>query len=546
MGNELDNRRIRPEDDPTPGLWTIRSAVLTPGDRVEYKLTMKKGDVLFASAESDAFDPALSVVDAKGKELIKNDDREEGDQSPFLEVKAPADGVYLLKVLSFRSAAGGKFEIRIRTFTPLEAKFDKQIHPAPSTTLGERGRTVVRFTGVKGKIYDLRRVFGTRPNPPFDTSSSMEYVRTIGPSGVDENDFLMLRSPDDTPVVEALKDGDFYAEYEGDRTVQIRTDFREVAVLPIKASDRLTLDFAPGEIKVVELPVDQNQIVRTVLKGRAIAQRLVVPSDPLGTSTVGGDPTYGIRQGWTWFRPVRDSDDDVVRVFHKKETARFLLRSTDGITGETATLTNTDSLPEWKSGVPIEGQMAIGESRLYTLKSGKSELMKASIMATQFLVRLDIFQLNGQRANTLLDSRTNRPIAELYYPEPEQFVVRVTCDGYGGSGPYTMTRETAVATAYALGTTQAIDLDGRNFKLYSVDLEAGKRYQMVYDHPDHPLRLDVLDEEGRFIGSQGVDFDTVAVRYFVPTRTGRHRLWFRGEPGSWHIKLEPHVPPVVG
>ena len=32
---------------------------------------------------------------------------------------------------------------------------------------------------------------------------------------------------------------------------------------------------------------------------------------------------------------------------------------------------------------------------------------------------------------------------------------------------------------------------------------------------------------------------------FTPKRSGRHRLWLRGNPGEWHFRLEPHVPPKV-
>ena len=134
----------------------------------------------------------------------------------------------------------------------------------------------------------------------------------------------------------------------------------------------------------------------------------------------------------------------------------------------------------------------------------------------------------------------------LASPEAAKFIVRVICDGYGGSGPFTMDRQTAVASPFPLGAVQTVDLDGRNFRLYSVDLEAGKRYQLVYDHPDHNLVLDMIDDEGQFVGSQSINFDSVAVRYFVPTRTGRHRLWIRGGAGSWHIKLEPHSAPGIG
>ena len=118
-------------------------------------------------------------------------------------------------------------------------------------------------------------------------------------------------------------------------------------------------------------------------------------------------------------------------------------------------------------------------------------------------------------------------------------------DGYGGSGPFAMRRTTLVPSPYTLGAVETLKLDGTNFGLYSVNLEAGKRYQFLVDNPGQPLRVDLLDDEGEFLVSQGLNFGEVAVQYFTPKRSGRHRLWLRGNPGEWQFRLEPHVPPKV-
>jgi len=60
------------------------TAILTPGEFVEYTVKLKKDEVIVADAKNDAFDPALEVVDVKGKVLDQNDDRFPGDQRPLL------------------------------------------------------------------------------------------------------------------------------------------------------------------------------------------------------------------------------------------------------------------------------------------------------------------------------------------------------------------------------------------------------------------------------------------------------------------------------
>lgn len=547
-GNTGDEYQTRPEDDRDERLWTERTAILTPGDRVEYKITLKKGDTLFAGAQSDAFDPALSVTDGKGKEFLKNDDREEGDQSPFVNFKAPEDDTYLLRVLSYRSAAGGKFMISFRTFTPIDAKFEKQVHTAPKGDPEERIRTVFRLPVKQGKIYNLGRLVGSLPtNDQSQTQSRYEaqpaLLRLVGPTGVARNDFRSFRSPAGLTMVEALKDGDLYAEYQADRSVTLRTDFREVVVVPGKPAETLNFDLSPGETRIVEIPVTPNMVVHTTITGNVGETSITVPSDPGGAAPSNSDQTYGSRTGWSWYRLKSRSDNDVVRVFKHKETARLMVESWDQEAPHKVTVANTDTLPEWRSGTPIKDQIGIGEVRLYQLTGTKSGIMNASFKASQFLIQLDFFRLNGERNRVY--SAEGESSFEFYFQEPETYIVRVCCVGYGGSGPFTISRETVVPKAYKLGANQTMQIDGKGFSLFSVDLEAGKPYQLVKDRADKEMTIEILDDDGQRVQPQTMIFNNVIVRYFTPTKSGRYRLWFLGPSGTWKFRLEPFTPPSI-
>ncbi len=547
MGGEVqeDGRKARPEEGDGSELWTTKSAILTPGDRVEFKLVMKKGETLFASATSDAFDPALELVDAKGALLAKNDDREEGDQSPFVAVRVPEAGTYTLRVLGFKQASGGKFELKTRTFVAYDAPLGPATHQAPPNPQGrsEAPRFVFRLAAKKDRIYDLKRASIVRP-----IVSGLPLVRIVGPTGVAAKDYETIESSGE-PVFRALADGDYYLDHRtydaSARPFEARTDFREVAVVPAKPSDALTFDIQPDELKIVEMPVVPDLIVRTTIVGRSLAQRLSAPFDPETRVTQRNDPAYGQSRGYTWFLMNRDEGDDVVRVFHGTGTARFAIRSLAGAAQKVA-LKNAESLPLWKAGETEKGALAIGDVRLYLLRSTKSELMKVFAKSPQFQAKLDIFRLNGELANSLMDRSTHTASDDLYFPEADAFIVRLTCDGYGGSGEFTMSRDTLAAKPYALGTSQTMVLDGANFGLYEVQLEAGKRYQLTTDAPNKPLRADLLDEDGQFLTSQALVFDNVTVQYFVPTRSGRHRLWLRGAPGTRRFKFELHTPPKIG
>ena len=132
--------------------------------------------------------------------------------------------------------------------------------------------------------------------------------------------------------------------------------------------------------------------------------------------------------------------------------------------------------------------------------------MKVDARSPQFQAKLDIFRLSGERANSIMDRKTHTATDDLYFPEADTFIVRLTCDGYGGSGEFAMRRDTLAAKPYTMGAAQTMVLDGANFGLYEVQLEAGKRYQLTTDQPDKGLRADLLDEDGQFLDEPGHAF----------------------------------------
>ena len=535
-----ESGKARPEDDEGERLWTTRTAIVTPGDRVEYKFTVKKGETLFAGATSDAFDPALSVVDPKGVEIAKNDDREEGDQAPFVSVRFPEDGTYLLRVLSYKSASGGKFILKTRTFTAFDARLGPATTEVGRDEDGDR-RIVFRLDAKKGGVYDLRNPVGVERNGRY----AMSFVRIVGPTGVGSADVEPIAVPFSGSVFLARASGDYYIEYRSVTATRIATDYREVKVATVGIAAEAKLSLEPGEVRLVEFPVVPDAIVRTTLTGGSTVSQVSAPDDPRTRSFASGDPTYGNTPAFSFYLLHYGETDDVVRLFHGTGTARVAIRSTEPKT-MTVTVRNSETLPEWKAGDPMAGNLAIGEIRLYTLRSAKSELMKVVAKSPAFQAHLDIFGLNGNLANSLIDRRRNVAADDLYFPEADTFLVRLSCDGYGGSGPYTMRRDIPDALPYRLGDARTLTLTGSNFGLFSVDLEAGKRYELITDGTDRYLWVDLLDEDGQFLRSQAITLDGVLVQYFVPTRSGRHRLWLRGEAGDRRFTFRANVPPKIG
>lgn len=532
---------LHPEDDTNDGrLYETRTAILTPGDRVEYKLTVEKSATLFAGATSDAFDPALSIEDASGHVLAKNDDRAEGDQAPFVAFRFPAAGSYTLKVLSYKQAAGGKFTLKMRTFVASDATIGTSVHEFPAGVSAEH-RVDLRIAAKKGIVYDLSAL---RPaGPPGGVPS---FVRVIGPSGVETSDFDRIATADGAPVFQAKVDGDFYVEYRAYGPVRFESQFREVPLMRGQPVGEVTAELAPFALVLIEFPIEARQIVRTALDGGPFAYRMTAP-DAKGFPESGyqTDTTYGNTPSWAFFQLERDSDRDVVRIFRTAGVARLAIRSTSRESGR-VTVRSSTTIPTWVSGRSEKGTLKIGEIRLLLLPSENAELMRVAATSPTFQPRLDIFRLDGTLANFLMDRNKHTAADDLYFPKSDTFLVRLSCDGYGGSGEFDLRRDVPKPLPYPLGSLGNLTFDGANFGLYAVNLEAGKRYELITDDPHEGLRTDLIDDEGGFLYGQVVPFGRVRVQYFQPTKTGSYRLWLRGAPGTVKFRLSPYAPPILG
>ncbi|HLK14834.1 MAG TPA: hypothetical protein VKT78_08520 [Fimbriimonadaceae bacterium] len=529
------------QETPAQNLWTARSAVLTPGDRVEFKVKMRKGETVLAGVTSDAFDPALAILDSKGKELAKNDDREEGDQSPFLVYRFAEAGDYTLKVLSYRSVSGGKFEIKYRSFVAIDSAVGPADHQVDEEDSDPGNRRIYfRLTCRKGQIYDLSRVQQTAGRNQFQIGLD----DIIGPTGVAHNDYSIVPTPDDQPVFKALADGDFYFEYNAAQGSRVHTSFDTVKTLKFEDTASRAIDFRPGELQLVEFPVKPSQIIRTAISGAPIIARLTAPAGKKPVQQTQYE-AYGNDPSVAWFRPDIRSDNDYIRIFHGEGTAQLAIRNLRPSAVQIK-LENKEGLPAWEDGKPVKGTLAIGQSKLFLVDSTKSELMHVSAVAKTFVAQIDIFRMDGELANSLSNRQTLAAADDLYFPDPDHFVIRLSCVGDGGSGDYDMVRQSLKAAPYALNHVQDLKLDGGNFGLYSVDLEAGKRYEFIYDLSDNRyMSTDLLDQDGQFLTSNRLVFGKVVVEYFIPAKSGAHRLWLRGQPGAYKFRLSPHVPPTV-
>lgn len=508
--------------------WNNSEAILTPGDRVEYRQTLKKDEVLFATVASDTFDAALTIEDGDGKVLAKNDDREEGDQSPLLIFIAPADGTYKLKVLSYRSAAGGKFTVRTAKGRTIELTSD--------TATLERSSDDDRFIRIrakKGEVLDLQPFRGVDRGWEFQASDPV-----IGPTGVAWRDYRLIRG-ERNPLILCDADGDYLIRYRLNERATLRVP--RVAVSMLTPGGTVKLNLEPGEKHLVRMPVEAGQRLWTELAGPAGATVSVTPNEDERTVTIQGpDETFQSAPGLVTLVPSEGAAKPRLRLFLQAGTFNYVVQGSGNGRGavEVRTRTEVEDLPE---GAAVRGTLAIGESRVFLLKSRKSELMHLEAKSATFRPRIDIVRLDGIVANSLIATPGRSAADALYFPNEETFLVRVCAQGHGGSGSYEIQRKVYLPTDGKFGKTERVALSASTFGLFGFDLEANKRYEVVVEGGS---AVDLLSADGELLQSQVIDLGGVRVHYFVPRESGRYRLWLRGDAPA-KVQMRPTVVPKL-
>jgi len=528
---------------PQLDFWETKSMVLSPSDKVEWKIDAKAGQVLMATADSDAFDPAIVVEDPKGKAVLQNDDQEEGNQSPFVIYRFPTDGIFKVKVVSFRNNAGGKFTFRMRHFNAQDIKPGET--KTPYTSLEPNRNNVHaywnRYTAKKGEIIALQSMY-------YD-NTGCGFQSIIGPTGT-ASDAVMLASPLSDAVFKAQRDGDYYIEWRGGVAGhELKTKISLVTQLTATVDQKLEVKLAPGERALIEVPMTVGVPVRSTLtydKG-AVSTAFYVPAKGGSNEARDGDEfgAWVNSDALAEFRFTNQNGDDQIRILKQAGNARVMIGNRSD-KPQTFTLTNTTKLDQWANGPLTDGKLEIGESRYYLLDSSKSDLKKVWTKTSAFELQLDIFRMTGDRANTMVNMKTHSPSDDLYFPEAGKFLVRISCVGNGGSGAFQLRQDSVVPTAYTPDQPTLLKLTGDNFGLYAADLKQGWRYEVLVDDKDYQCAVDLVDDEGTFLVSQNITFGATRAFYFTPVRAGRHRLWIRGPVGEHKFVLRAHKAPEIG
>ncbi len=537
-GSYSDESRLPMVDrDQSDPFWQTRSAILTPGDRVEFRFSLKNGETILAGATSEAFDPALAVTDASGKELLRNDDRKEGNQDPFINFKAPADGDYLLKVLSYRSVAGGKFEVRMRTLHPTDVPLARAENlPLNFSSRDRSYRFSLRIPVRAGTTYDLSGIEAKIHN----SSAYPPSFKIIGPIGIPSEEYRSFGGTFGN-IIESKVDGELILEYSAPEGVSISTNFQIVPVTKFGTAQKLSLPADRGQTVRLEISVKKLQVVRTII--RSAAESLVTPKRNLTQSEpYRADDSSGSK-GNPWFAIQRRQGEerDVTRVYQADDTMILLVRN--NVRGANIEVENTEFIPDFTPEQPAKADLAIGDTHVYRLRTPKGELVRYEYQVQGFLLNVLTYSLTGALANM--------PVApaDVFYQKSDDYLVVVSCVGHGGSGSYQITQKVIPSPVIRIGEAMKTVPNREGTSYVAVKLEANQSYEAIVE-PMAAVQggyayFQLVNPGGTSEPVQTLVTSKATLNYFTPKESAVYRVWIRSSGTGVRLKIRPFKIPTV-
>jgi hypothetical protein len=132
---------------------------ISPGDTLEgtlddntaeFSFTGKTGELLVIELMSDDFDTVVTVLDADGNEIGRDDDGGDEGSNSRLAFLVPADGTYTLVAGGFLGEASGDFTLSLSGIKPAVVTYGSTTEGA-----GEGGAEYYTFEGKAGETVNI-------------------------------------------------------------------------------------------------------------------------------------------------------------------------------------------------------------------------------------------------------------------------------------------------------------------------------------------------------------------------------------------------------
>jgi hypothetical protein len=479
--------------------------ILTPGEYCEWILDLKAGQVVIAEARSEAFDPAIEIVDGKLNILGTNDDRYPGDQRPLLLWRCAQDGKYNLHVRCFRNKSGGQFFLRYRVYDTVDLESEKPVEKKFDT----QDRILVRVPMKQGQI--KRLVFESSRDGKIMPPRLLVAISPVGLPDInlaDQYDQVLTNS------IIAPVDGDYYylADFVwGTRNVRGHTE--EIVPSQIDRTGSEGKGTAKtNAVSVWKIKVKAGEILEFSTSDLILGSRLAISSEPSFSEYNLKDPEKNPfypkvksnkvqeTEPFTMLPSrARDSRTHVCAV--NKDLTLWVASDGAGLKDQTNNLVVSNALRGFDAGKQLTHRLRIGNTDYWSFDAKMGDVMAFKVAAKDFATNIivrrpDLGQISVVEAQPDQESVAWNTIIS----QPGRYLIAVSAFGDGGGGEYTLSRTVYPAKQFSKGSPAKGVISKDEVHVWSFAATPDEPFLVHYKNKAGLVGMTLQDSSGHPVG----------------------------------------------
>lgn len=488
--------------------------ILTPGDKTNWDLKCKAGEVVILKVTSDTFDPGVEFCDKNDKKIMENDDEEDGVQSSLLLVYIEKEGDYRVHVKNYRNAGGGRYQLSVRRFVT------KTVEAGKTLALEENAdqRYYIRILAPKGKLVSMHGGAG--------------FSSLIGENGKPQGWHPIFNGQ----LVNAFRaeQSAYYARVHASPTKDDPTSISAVVATerPIEVGKPQQTTPADKGIDVWKLKVKDGDFLTFKARGSR-ALPCYFPA-AIGNIAEGG-------VGFKIIKSTRKWEDTIMVMFTKTGDVDLCVPPSDAKAGYTFSV--VEAWRPWDGLSTLADQLQIGTTMYYGFDAKPAHMARLAASAKTFDLVYRLYDRHLNQVQAIDDqAEGDMNIATtVSLPAGGRYYLAITCFGSGGGGPYQVDSTPIMANLLKLNETVQAELNGPLDGLWTMKVDKPQtltiRLKTQGSAPMH-----VIDPKGQEVAQRSMvlqAYDYLIA--FEATMPGEYRIWreWKGVNETYSMRVGP-------
>lgn len=479
------------------GSETVATHILTPGDKTDWPVDLKAGEALIIKVRSDVFDPAVEVTDEEGKVTIaKNDDVAPGQQNAQVLAYFEKAGKYRIRVLNYRSSAGGQYELRTRKIGSVNAAVGTDLE-LPKYT--EDGPRFVRYQLKKGVAYCFGAFDGGFVGNPVIEPNGNTIQLEIGA--------ILRPAADGQYFVRAIAPA-YPEDGKKPRALCLELTPKQADMKnPPKASESPRLPY-----ELWQVTLDAGSLVRLSLPAKegSLQTLEVRKKDP----KLDHDPVWEVLVD-----APKNSNDRYVLA---KDSIELLMVVVTRGGQKSYQVSLTNGCSEWDGVTPLQADLPVGGTHFYRMSAKRADYIYLLAQAQAFDLKSTLYYDDGNRYVEVDDTNDSlNAITNAVIPQSGTYYFAITSYGQGGGGAYSLKGQRAQPDILTLGEPKEVKFDSPVSGTLEFEAKAGQELLLEVTRGSVSQ---IWQPDGENLVRQTVSLEGRQLVYLRIGQSGKHRL----------------------